>query len=164
MTENKQKLIALVSALQEENIIDYCYTFIGLKVYGAAKLPDSITAELRQMYDNYLVLCGYADKEELEQEQERHEQTAEEKKAGEYRCNIFRMIYDINSLAILNYINIIVSDIAKEDTGEGGAIEEKEVIAELLSEVGKIGNIALLRFIVNVVKSFKKKGWAKYHE
>ena len=39
---NKQKLVALVSALEEENIIDYCYTFIGLKVCGKAKFPDSI--------------------------------------------------------------------------------------------------------------------------
>lgn len=51
VTENKQKLIALVSALEEENIIDYCYTFIGLKVYGQARLPEGITAELRQMWE-----------------------------------------------------------------------------------------------------------------
>ena len=59
MMENKQKLIDLVSALEEENIIDYCYTFIGLKVYGKAKLPESITADLRQMWEKYLVSCGY---------------------------------------------------------------------------------------------------------
>ena len=39
VTENKQKLIALVSALEEESIIDYLYTFIGFKVYGQARLP-----------------------------------------------------------------------------------------------------------------------------
>ena len=49
MTENKQKLIALVSALEEESIIDYLYIFIGFKVYGQARLPEGITAELRQM-------------------------------------------------------------------------------------------------------------------
>ena len=43
MTENKQKLIALVSALEEENIIDYLYTFISLKVYGKAKLTNTST-------------------------------------------------------------------------------------------------------------------------
>lgn len=56
MTENKQKLIALVSALEEENIVDYCYTFIGLKVYGKARLPEGITAELRQMWEEHFNL------------------------------------------------------------------------------------------------------------
>ena len=32
------------------------------------------------------------------------EQTAEEKQAGEYRCNITRMIYDIESLDIIESI------------------------------------------------------------
>ena len=36
MSENKAKLIALISAIEEENIIDYFYTFSGLKVYGKA--------------------------------------------------------------------------------------------------------------------------------
>ncbi len=58
MTDTKQKLIALVSALEEENIVDYCYTFIGLKVYGKAKLPDSITAELRQMWEKFMLHKG----------------------------------------------------------------------------------------------------------
>lgn len=56
MTENKQKLIALVSALEEESIVDYLYTFIGLKVYGQARLPESITAELRQMWEEHFKL------------------------------------------------------------------------------------------------------------
>ena len=58
MTDTKQKLIALVSALEEENIVDYCYTFIGLKVYGKAKLPDSITAELRQVWGKFMLHKG----------------------------------------------------------------------------------------------------------
>lgn len=82
MTENKQKLIALVSALEEENIVDYGYTFIGLKVYGKAKLPDSITAELRQMWEKFM----------LREEQKKPEQTDEEKQAREYRCNIKNVV------------------------------------------------------------------------
>ena len=86
VTENKQKLIALVSVLEEENIIDYCYTFISLKVYGHAKLPDSITAELRQMWEEHM----------LRMEQTKTEQTEEEKQAGEYRANIVRLLYGID--------------------------------------------------------------------
>lgn len=153
MSENKQKLIALVSALQEENIIDYCYTFIGLKVYGATKLPESMTTELRQMYDKYLVSCGYADKEELEQEQERHEQTADERQAGEYRCNILRMIYDIESLAILNYINIIVSDVAKEGAHKTPVGTDRRRIAELIAKIDDVWILnQIQRFIVNMTK------------
>lgn len=147
MTENKQKLIALVSALEEENIIDYCYTFIGLKVYGHAKLPDSITAELRQMWKEHT----------LRMEQTKTEQTEEEKQAGEYRANIARLIYSIDNVAILNYIRIIVDDIAKEpESGMQVSDERKEIITELNKEVGSIRNIAIMRFILNVVKSFKK--------
>ena len=107
MTENKQKLIALVSALEEENIVDYLYTFIGLKVYGQTRLPESITAELRQMRENHFNL-PHEDGEQPE------EMTADEKAAMFHRCEITRAIYDIKSTEILNYINIIVSDIVKE--------------------------------------------------
>lgn len=147
MTENKQKLIALVSALEEENIVDYCYTFIGLKVYGHAKLTDSITAELRQMWEEHM----------LHMKQTKMEQTEEEKQAGEYRANIVRLLYDIDNVAILNYIRIIVDDIAKEpESGMQVSDERKDIIAELNKEVGSIRNIAIMRFILNVVKSFKK--------
>lgn len=147
MTENKRKLIALVSALEEENIVDYCYTFIGLKVYGQARLPEGITAELRQMWEEHMLRMG----------QEKPEQTVEEKQAGECRCNITRMLYGISNVAILNYIHIIISDIAKEpESGMQVSDERKEIIAELNKEVGSIRNIAIMRFILNVVKSFKK--------
>lgn len=149
MTENKQKLIDLVSALEEENIIDYCYTFIGLKVYGKTRLHESITADLRQMQEEY----------EEQREQEHREQTAEEKQAGDYRCNILRMLYDIESVAILNYIHIIVEDVAKEqESGAHTLDERKETIAELLKEIEGIQNIAKIRFISSVVKSYKEKG------
>lgn len=111
MTENKQKLINLVSALQEQPIIDYCYTFIGLKVYGAARLPESITEELRHMWESHILPHD-------EKQEERNELTGEEKKVNEYRCGIVRMLYDINSTDILNYIKIIVEDIAKEDRSQ----------------------------------------------
>lgn len=89
--------------------------------------------------------------------QEKPEQTDEEKQAREYRCNIIRMLYGISNVAILNYIHIIISDIAKEpESGMQVSDERKEIIAELNKEVGSIRNIAIMRFILNVVKSFKK--------
>lgn len=107
MTENKQKLIALVSALEEENIVDYCYTFIGLKVYGHAKLPDRITVELRRLQEAHEDRC------------KQQKLTPEEKEAMFYRAEITRAIYDITSTAILNYIYIIVGDVYKEAQEKG---------------------------------------------
>ena len=118
MTENKQKLIALVSALEEENIVDYCYTFIGLKVYGHAKLPDSTTAELRQMWEEHHNLPH-----EGEEQTEPEEMTADEKAAMRHRYEITRAIYDITSVAILNYIHIIVCDVYKEAQEQGATHE-----------------------------------------
>ena len=119
VTENKQKLIALVSALEEENIVDCCYTFIGLKVYGKARLPEGITAELRQMRENHFNL-PHEDEEQPEPE----EMTADEKAAMFHRCEIIRAVYDIASVAILNYINIIVRGVHK-DAQEQGATHER---------------------------------------
>ena len=118
VTENKQKLIALVSALEEENIVDYLYTFIGLKVYGQAKLPDGITAELRQMWKNHFNL-PHEDGEQTEPE----EMTADEKAAMFHRCEITRAVFDITSVAILNYIHIIVRDVHKEAQEQGATYE-----------------------------------------
>lgn len=115
MTENKQKLIALVSALEEENIVDYLYTFIGLKVHGHAKLPDSITAELRQMWEEHHNLPH-------EGEEQPEEMTADEKAAMFHRCEITRAVFDITSVAILNYINIIVRGVYKEAQEQGGNV------------------------------------------
>ena len=116
MTENKQKLIALVSALEDENIVDYLYTFIGLKVYGHAKLPDSITAELRQMWEEHHNL-PHEDGEQTEPE----EMTADEKAAMRHRYEITRAIYHITSVEVLNYIHIIVAGVYK-DIQKAGAI------------------------------------------
>ena len=115
VTENKQKLIALVSALEEENIVDYLYTFIGLKVYGQTRLPESITAELRQMRENHFNL-PHEDGEQPE------EMTADEKAAMFHRCEITRAVFDITSVAILNYINIIVRGVYKEAQEQGGNV------------------------------------------
>ncbi len=118
MTENKQKLIALVSALEEENIVDYCYTFIGLKLYGKARLPESITAELRQMWEEHHNLPH-------EGEEQPEEKTADEKAAMFHRCEITRAVFDITSVAILNYIHIIVRDVHKEAQEQGATYEQK---------------------------------------
>lgn len=112
MPDKKQKLINLVSALETEASIDYFYTFIALKLYGKADCPSGHFAEVCKMWESHM-------KPGIERhEQERKEQTAEEKQAGEYRHNILGMIYEIKSLAILDYISAIISDVAKEDTGK----------------------------------------------
>lgn len=50
------------------------------------------------------------------------EQTAEEKQAGEYRCNIARMIYDIESLEIIESIYSFIMGMLSAEKG-GGADE-----------------------------------------
>ncbi|MEY8396311.1 hypothetical protein AALB64_16090 [Lachnospiraceae bacterium 45-P1] len=110
---NKQKLVALVSALEEENIIDYCYTFIGLKVCGKAKFPDSIREELGQLWERRML-------PHMEQ-QESQELTEDEKAAMRHRYEITRAIYHITSVEVLNYIHIIVAGVYK-DIQKAGAI------------------------------------------
>lgn len=114
MTENKQKLIALVSALEEKNIIDYLYTFIGLKVYGEAKLPENITAELQQLQEAHEDRC------------KQREVTPEEKEEMFYCAEIARAICEIKSVAILNYIYIIVHDAYKEAQERGMTYGDSE--------------------------------------
>lgn len=153
MSDTKQKLISLVSALETEGSIDYFYTFIALRLYGTADCPSGKFAEICEMYEKHM-------KPRIEkQEPERLQQTDEERTAGEYRCNIARMLYDISNPAILNYIRIIVEDVAKEqESGVHMPDERKEAIAELLKEIDGIQNIAKIRFISSVVKSYKEKG------
>lgn len=115
MSENKAKLIALISAIEEENIIDYLYTFSGLKVYGKAKIPESIEVELWQLWKAHLTkMYGKEETEAEEEEPEPEGITPDEEMAMYLRYEITRAIYDIKSTEILNYINIIVSDIVKE--------------------------------------------------
>lgn len=147
MTENKQKLIALVSALEEENIVDYLYTFIGLKVYGHAKLPDSITAELRQIWEEHHNLSH-----EGEKQPEPEEMIANEKAAMFHRCEILKAIYDITSVTILNYINIIVRGVHKDaqEHGQLMDIQNEQCIENirrnLISEYAKSNKNSLAGF------------------
>ena len=50
------------------------------------------------------------------------EQTAEEKQAGEYRCNIARMIYDIESLDTIESIYSFIMGMLS--TEKGGVADE----------------------------------------
>lgn len=169
MSDTKKKLIALVGAIQEENIIEYCYSFIGLKVYGEAKLPESITIDLRKMYNEYLIHQG-CDLSELdldshedgETESER-ELVEAERKSEDCRCSIIQTLYSIKSSEILTYIRIIAEDVAKEDQGGGAdvTIERREAIEELIKEAVSINSTAKIRFISNVVKNYKKGGAEK---
>ena len=45
--------------------------------------------------------------------------TGYEKEAMFHRCEITRAVYDIKSVAILNYIHIIVADVYKDEQKEG---------------------------------------------
>lgn len=47
--------------------------------------------------------------------------TKEQKKSDEYRHEVAEMMKDINSLAILNYIHILVSDVYRESKGGASA-------------------------------------------
>lgn len=50
------------------------------------------------------------------------EQTAEEKQAGEYRCNISRMVYDIESLDTIESIYSFIMGMLS--TEKGGVADE----------------------------------------
>lgn len=166
MNDTKKKLIPLVAAIQEEDIVDYCYRFIGLKVYGKAKLPERILIDLRKMYDEYLIHNGYDlsefdldSTEDYESESER-ELVEAEIESEDCRCSIIQTLYSIKSSAILNYIRVIAEDVAKEDRG-GGAdvpIERREAIKELIKEIVRIKNTAKIRFLLPIVKGYEKGG------
>jgi len=51
MSESKQKLIDLVSALETEASIDYFYTLIALKLYGKADCPSGKFVEVCEMWE-----------------------------------------------------------------------------------------------------------------
>ena len=167
MSNTKQKLINLVSAFQDENIIDYCYTFIGLKVYGKTRLPENIMDDLRKMYDEYLVHQGYdlidygLDETDLADSEKKP--TEEEILAEDYRSIIIETLYRIVSPAILNYIRILAEDIAKEDRGSGLDMpsERSKAIQELVKEVVSMKNTAKIRFLLPIVKGYEKGGAEK---
>ena len=107
MSDTKQKLIDLVSALETEGSIDYFYTFIALRLYGTADCPDSKFVEVCEMYEKHM-------KPRIEkQEQERRELTADQKQAGEYRCNIARILYDVKNPATLKFILSVITNYLK---------------------------------------------------
>lgn len=71
------------------------------------------------------------------------ELTPREKEEMLYRAEIVRMLYGIGNVAVLNYIRIIISDIAQDtESGVQASDERKEVIAEFLKEIEDIRNIA----------------------
>lgn len=164
MNSTKQKLIDLVMAIQEENIIDYCYTFIGLKVYGKAKLPEKILVDLRKLYDEYLVHCGYVSEDFSDglddDEEPKWEPNEEEILAEDYRCSIIEILYSIESPAILDYIRILAEDIAEEDRGIGLDMpsERRKAIQELVKVVINMKNTAKIRFLLPIVEGYGEGG------
>lgn len=164
MNHTKRKLVDLVMAIQEENIIEYCYTFIGLKIYGHAKLPESIMVDLRKMYDEYLAHKGYKlndyglDEPDIAYFEQKP--TEEEILAEDCRCSIIETLYGIESSAILNYIRILAEDVAKEDNKSGSYMhsDRREAIRELVEAVTKMKNTAKIRFLIPIVKGYEKGG------
>lgn len=43
-----------------------------------------------------------------------HEETTKQERTEEHRCNIIRMLYDLENADVLNYVRIIIEDIVKE--------------------------------------------------
>lgn len=60
-----------------------------------------------------------------EDEEQPEEMTEDEKAAMRHRCEITRAVYDITSVAILNYINIIVRGVHKDAQEQGATHEQK---------------------------------------
>ena len=59
-----------------------------------------------------------AEREGRKSKEAEPEQTAEEKQAGEYRCNIARMIYDIESLdTIVSIYSFIIGLLSVKKSG-----------------------------------------------
>lgn len=43
-----------------------------------------------------------------------HKETTKQERTEEHRCNIIRMLYDLDNADVLNYVRIIIEDIVKE--------------------------------------------------
>lgn len=94
-----------------------------------------------------------------EKQGEHGELTEEEKKANEYRCGIVRMLYDINSTDILNYIKIIVKDIAKEDKTESVQPNYISIINKMLCGIESKEILhCICTFVTDIAEEGKKEG------
>lgn len=72
---------------------------------------------------------------------------------GECRYNIIKMICGIKNPDILDYINTIISDVAKEDTNGAKGGTEKECITELVERIDDVWILEQIRrFVVNITK------------
>ena len=142
MTENKQKLIALVSALEEESIIDYLYIFIGFKVYGQARLPEGITAELRQMNkqrDRF--------REEYSEDLKRKIRIAVDSIGGYTREEMFTLEFVYG--AVKKYI---------PENGKAGHEETQERKAEVIRIVSELESLDTIESIYSFIMGMLSMG------
>lgn len=94
-----------------------------------------------------------------EKQGEHGELTEEEKKANEYRCSIVRTLYDINSADILNYIKIIVDDIAKEDRSQSTQPNYISTINKMLCGIESREILhCICTFVADIAEEDKKEG------
>lgn len=94
-----------------------------------------------------------------EKQEEHDELTKEEKRVNEYRCGIVRMLYDINSADILNYIKIIVDDIAKEDRSQSVRTNYISTINKMLCRIESKEILhCICTFVADIAEEGKKEG------
>ena len=106
----KQKLINLVSALENKDAIEYFYTLISLRLYGTTACPDSCYEEVCKMY---------ADCEERKKQKETKfvKKSGIDKEVSDCTSAILGdilAIRDSKNTDALNYVKTIIADVRKE--------------------------------------------------
>lgn len=106
----KQKLINLVSALENKDAIEYFYTLISLRLYGTSACPDSCFEEVCKMYADY-------EERKKQEETKVVEKTGIDKEIADCTRTILRDILamgDSKNIDALNYVKTIIADVRKE--------------------------------------------------
>ncbi|MBE5887061.1 MAG: hypothetical protein E7284_11775 [Lachnospiraceae bacterium] len=106
----KQKLINLVSALENEDAIKYFYRLIALQLYGTSACPDSCFKEVYNMYADY-------EKHKKQRETNHVEKSGIDKEISDCTSAILRDVLamgDSKDIDSLNYIKTIITDVRKE--------------------------------------------------
>ena len=106
----KQKLINIVSSLENKDAIEYFYTFISLRLYGTSACPDNCFEEVCKMYADY-------EERKKQEETKVVEKTVIDKEIADCTSAILRDILaigDSKNIDALNYVKTIIADVRKE--------------------------------------------------
>ena len=106
----KQKLINLVSALENKDAIEYFYTLISLRLYGTSACPDSCSEEVCKMYADY-------EERKKQKETKVVEKSGIDKEIADCTSTILGDILaigDSKNIDALNYVKTIIADVRKE--------------------------------------------------